>query len=147
MIAFPLLHNKYIRNRHFLFCLTEFSTYLSTYINHMLSILGNNRSDDISNCVFMYTIAGTSSGFSQDGCPIFLDKWLRVNCGVNSLKNKNLLFQFYTIFDILCISFQFIIIFPDIIDFTNFKGPLISLCRIISVECPTNLNFPLLTSN
>ena len=27
------------------------------------------------------------------------------------------------------------------------KGPLISLCRIISVECPTNLNFPLLTSN
>ena len=28
-----------------------------------------------------------------------------------------------------------------------FKGPLISLCQIISVECPTNLNFPLLTSN
>ena len=27
------------------------------------------------------------------------------------------------------------------------KGPLISLCRIIYVECPTNLNFPLLTSN
>ena len=27
------------------------------------------------------------------------------------------------------------------------KGPLISLCQIISVECPTNLNFPLLTSN
>ena len=27
------------------------------------------------------------------------------------------------------------------------KGPLISLCRIISEECPTNLNFPLLTSN
>ena len=30
---------------------------------------------------------------------------------------------------------------------TNLKGPLISLCRIISVECPTNLNFPLLISN
>jgi len=29
----------------------------------------------------------------------------------------------------------------------SIKGPLISLCRIISVECPTNLNFPLLTSN
>ena len=29
----------------------------------------------------------------------------------------------------------------------DIKGPLISLCRIISVECPTNLNFPLLTSN
>ena len=28
-----------------------------------------------------------------------------------------------------------------------YKGPLISLCRIISVECPTNLSFPLLTSN
>ena len=27
------------------------------------------------------------------------------------------------------------------------KGPLILLCRIISVECPTTLNFPLLTSN
>ena len=27
------------------------------------------------------------------------------------------------------------------------KGPLILLCQIISVECPTNLNFPLLTSN
>ena len=27
------------------------------------------------------------------------------------------------------------------------KGPLISLCWIISVECPKNLNFPLLTSN
>ena len=27
------------------------------------------------------------------------------------------------------------------------KVPLILLCRIISVECPTNLNFPLLTSN
>ena len=27
------------------------------------------------------------------------------------------------------------------------KGPLILLCRIISVECPTNLNFLLLTSN
>ena len=28
-----------------------------------------------------------------------------------------------------------------------FKVPLISLCRIISVECPINLNFPLLTTN
>ena len=28
-----------------------------------------------------------------------------------------------------------------------FKDPLISLCQIISVECPTNLNFPLLTPN
>ena len=27
------------------------------------------------------------------------------------------------------------------------KVPLISFCRIISVECPTNLNFPLLTTN
>ena len=27
------------------------------------------------------------------------------------------------------------------------KGPLILLCQIIFVECPTNLNFPLLTSN
>ena len=27
------------------------------------------------------------------------------------------------------------------------KGPLISLCQIIFVECPTNLNFLLLTSN
>jgi len=29
----------------------------------------------------------------------------------------------------------------------SIKGALISLCQIISVECPTNLNFPLLTSN
>ena len=29
----------------------------------------------------------------------------------------------------------------------DIKGPLISLCQIISVECPINLNFPLLTSN
>ena len=28
-----------------------------------------------------------------------------------------------------------------------YKGPLILLCQIISVECLTNLNFPLLTSN
>ena len=28
-----------------------------------------------------------------------------------------------------------------------FKGPLISIFRIISVGCSTNLNFPLLTSN
>ena len=28
-----------------------------------------------------------------------------------------------------------------------YKGLLISLCRIMTVECPTNLNFPLLTSN
>ena len=28
-----------------------------------------------------------------------------------------------------------------------FKGPLISLCQIISVECHINLNFLLLTSN
>ena len=28
-----------------------------------------------------------------------------------------------------------------------FKGHLISLCRMIFVECLTNLNFPLLTSN
>ena len=27
------------------------------------------------------------------------------------------------------------------------KVPLISLCRVISVECPINLNFPLLTTN
>ena len=27
------------------------------------------------------------------------------------------------------------------------KGPLILLCRINYVECPTNLDFPLLTSN
>ena len=27
------------------------------------------------------------------------------------------------------------------------KGPLILLCRMISVECPTNLNFLLLTCN
>jgi len=27
------------------------------------------------------------------------------------------------------------------------KGPFILLCQIVSVECPTNLNFPLLTSN
>ena len=29
----------------------------------------------------------------------------------------------------------------------NCKGPLISLCWIISIKCPRNLNFPLLTSN
>ena len=36
---------------------------------------------------------------------------------------------------------------PGVARVISSKGHLISLCRIISVECPTNLNFPLLTSN
>ena len=36
---------------------------------------------------------------------------------------------------------------PKYILIVPIKGPLILFCRIISVECPINLNFPLLTSN
>ena len=38
-------------------------------------------------------------------------------------------------------------VFSENLQILNGKGPLILLCQKISVECPTNLNFPLLTSN